>query len=417
MMSLWLVFFSCLSLLSRSSTEEGLEFPSFDGKDRVLNINERNYKKALKKYDMLCLLYHEPLPSDKELQQQFHMREMVLELTAQILEDRDIGFGLVDSHKDAKVAKKLGLEEEGSIYVFKDERVIEFDGELSADTLVEFLLDLLEDAVELISTPMELRAFERMDEDIRLIGFFKGKDSEHYKAFQGAAERFQPYVKFFATFDKGVAKQLTLKINEVDFYEPFMDEPVTIPDKPNSESEIVDFVNRHRRPTLRKLRAEDMFETWEDDMDGIHIVAFAEEEDPDGYEFLEILKEVARDNTKNPDLSIVWIDPDDFPLLTAYWEKTFKVDLFRPQIGVVNVTDADSVWLTITNDEALPTAEELEDWIEDVLSGKVNTEDDDLDEDDLDDDDDDDERDGDDGDDGSDDDDDGSDDDDDDDDE
>lgn len=25
--------------------------------------------------------------------------------------------------------------------------------------------------------------------------------------------------------------------------------------------------------------------------------------------------------------------------LTTYWEKTFKVDLFRPQIGVVNVTD------------------------------------------------------------------------------
>lgn len=61
------------------------------------------------------------------------------------------------------------------------------------------------------------------------------------------------------------------------------------------------------RPTLRKLRAEDMFETWvsdetnpfsfsfpshfaltrilvsfsqEDDIEGIHIVAFAEEEDP-----------------------------------------------------------------------------------------------------------------------------------------
>lgn len=99
---------------------------------------------------------------------------------------------------------------------------------------------------------------------------------------------------------------------------------------------------------------------------------------PDGYEFLEILKDVARDNTNNPELSIVWIDPDDFPLvlsrlwlccsdscwkcehvyfkfiavltrfflppplhrqLTTYWEKTFKLDLFRPQIGVVNVTD------------------------------------------------------------------------------
>uniref|UniRef100_A0A4W4H741 Calsequestrin n=1 Tax=Electrophorus electricus TaxID=8005 RepID=A0A4W4H741_ELEEL len=260
---LWLLLIPYSGLLHRGLAEEGLEFPSLDGKDRVLDINERNFKKALKKYDMLCLLYHAPLPSDRELQQQFHVQEMVLELTAQILEDKDIGFGMVDSHKDAKVAKKLGLEEEGSIYVFKDERVIEFDGELSADTLVEFLLDLLEDAVELISNPTEQRAFERMDEDMH------------------------------------------------------------------------------------------------------------------GYEFLDILKEVARDNTKNPDLSIMWIDPDDFPLLTAYWEKTFKVDLFRPQIGVVNVTDADSVWLNMPNDEALPTAEELEDWIEDVLSGKVNTEDDD----------------------------------------
>uniref|UniRef100_A0A8C2HJG4 Calsequestrin n=1 Tax=Cyprinus carpio TaxID=7962 RepID=A0A8C2HJG4_CYPCA len=371
MLSVWLVLVSCMDFLLYSSAEEGLEFPSFDGRDRVLNVNERNYKKALKKYDMMCLLYHEPLPSDKELQQQFHMGEMVLELAAQVLEDKDIGFGLVDSHKDAKVAKKLGLEEEGSIYVFKDERVIEFDGELSADTLVEFLLDLLEDPVELISNPMEQRAFERMDEDIRLIGYFKGEDSEREWLF---------CLPIYS-----VAKQLTLKMNEIDFYEPFMDEPVTIPGKPNTEEEIVDFVNQHRRPTLRKLRAEDMFETWEDDMDGIHIVAFAEEEDPDGYEFLEILKEVARDNTKNPDLSIVWIDPDEFPLLTTYWEKTFKVDLFRPQIGVVNVTDADSVWLNMPNDEALPSAEELEDWIEDVLSGKVNTEDDDDDDDDDDD--------------------------------
>jgi hypothetical protein len=30
---------------------------------------------------------------------------------------------------------------------------------------------------------------------------------------------------------------------------------------------------------------------------------------------LEILKKVAEDNTDNDDLSIVWIDPDDFPLV------------------------------------------------------------------------------------------------------
>lgn len=48
-------------------------------------------------------------------------------------------------------------------------------------------------------------------------------------------------------FPQKVAKKLTLKLNEIDFYEAFMEEPVTIPDKPNSEEEIVHFVEKHRR--------------------------------------------------------------------------------------------------------------------------------------------------------------------------
>lgn len=53
-------------------------------------------------------------------------------------------------------------------------------------------------------------------------------------------------------------------------------------------------------------------------------------------------------------------------------------DLLRPFQWVRwLIFQADSVWLDMSNDEDLPTAEELEDWIEDVLSGRVNTEDDD----------------------------------------
>lgn len=42
----------------------------------------------------------------------------------------------------SSLAHSLGLTEEDSIYVFKGDEVIEYDGELSADTLVEFLLDV-----------------------------------------------------------------------------------------------------------------------------------------------------------------------------------------------------------------------------------------------------------------------------------
>ncbi|CAH2218607.1 calsequestrin-2 [Pelobates cultripes] len=243
---------------------------------------------------------------------------LYFQLAAQVLEKKRIGFGVLDSKKNFKIAKKLGCSEEGSLYIFKEDNVIEFDGQLAADVLVDFLLDLIENPVELINSNVELKALDRMEEETRVIGFFKSEDSEYYKEFEEAAEHFHPYIRFFATFEKSVAKALTLKLNEVDFYEPFMDEPITIPDKPYSEQEIVDFITKHKRATLRKLRPEDMFETWEDDLDGIHIVAFAEEEDPDGYEFLQILKEVARENTENPDLSILWIDPDDFPLVRLW---------------------------------------------------------------------------------------------------
>ncbi|XP_023612779.1 calsequestrin-2, partial [Myotis lucifugus] len=241
-------------------------------------------------------------------------------LVAQVLEHKDIGFVMVDAKKEAKLAKKLGFHEEGSLYILKGDRTIEFDGEFAADVLVEFLLDLIEDPVEVIGSKLEVQAFERIEDHIKLIGFFKSEDSEYYKAFEEAAEHFQPYIKFFATFDKGVAKKLSLKMNEVDFYEPFMDEPIAIPDKPYTEEELVEFIKEHQRPTLRRLRPEDMFETWR----------------------------------------------------------------------LEGNSQADSVWMEIPDDDDLPTAGDLEDWIEDVLSGKINTEEDDKEDDDDDDDDDDD---------------------------
>lgn len=51
-----------------------------------------------------------------------------------------------------------------------------------------------------------------------------------------------------------VAKHLSLKMNEVNFYEPFMEEPAILPGRPLSEIDIVEFVNQHRRFGLYFLR-------------------------------------------------------------------------------------------------------------------------------------------------------------------
>lgn len=51
----------------------------------------------------------------------------------------------------------------------------------------------------------------------------------------------------FLTLSFQIAKKLKLKLNEVDFYEPFMEEPVAIPGKPYIESELVEYIEQHDR--------------------------------------------------------------------------------------------------------------------------------------------------------------------------
>uniref|UniRef100_A0A3Q4MYS1 Calsequestrin n=1 Tax=Neolamprologus brichardi TaxID=32507 RepID=A0A3Q4MYS1_NEOBR len=342
----WVLVVVLLSFGSISLGKESLDFPDYDGKDRVHDLNAKNYKSVMKKYDIMVVYYHDHPGSSRAAQRQFDIEELALELAAQVLdefEDEDIGVGLIDAKHDKAVAKKLGLDESDSIFVFVDDEVIEYDGELAADTLVEFIYDVLEDPVEIIDNSKELKGFKNIEEDIKLVGYFKSHKSEHFDAFADAAEEFHPHILFYATFNPKVAKALDLKLNEVDFYEPFMDEPIVVPGKPYSEKELVKFIEAHDRPTLRKLQPHNMYEIWEDDVGGEHIIAFAEESDPDGFEFLEILKDVAEDNTDNPNLSIVWIDPDDFPLLLPHWEKTFGIDLSHPQIGVVEADDVSNI--------------------------------------------------------------------------
>ncbi|KAI5087941.1 calsequestrin-1 precursor [Silurus meridionalis] len=321
-----------------------LDIPEYDGQDRVHELTNKNYKAVMKKYDVMVIYYHKAVGENRMAKKQFEVEELALELAAQVLDDfndEDIGFGLVDAKKNVDVAKNLGLDEVDSIYIFADDEIIEYDGEMAAETLVEFLYDVIEDPVEIIDNEAELRGLFSLVEDIKLVGYFKEDHSRHFIEYDDAAEEFHPFVKFFATFNIQIAQKLKLDLNEVVFYEPFMNVPTLIPGKPYTKAELIDFIDNHKRPTLRKLEPHSMYETWEDDINGQHIVAFAEESDPDGFEFLEILKEVARENNENPNLSIIWINPDDFPL-------------------------ADSVWMEMDDEEDMPTAYELDTWIEDT---------------------------------------------------
>lgn len=49
-----------------------------------------------------------------------------------------------------------GLKESDSIFIFSDDEVIEYDGELEAHTLVEFIYDVREDIISQLITCLVL---------------------------------------------------------------------------------------------------------------------------------------------------------------------------------------------------------------------------------------------------------------------
>ena len=58
---------------------------------------------------------------------------------------------------------------------------------------------------------------------------------------------------------------------------------------PHDNIDLEAFVHSHKRATLRRLTKLNMYEVWEDEINDIHIVAFADEHDPEGCKLEKIL--------------------------------------------------------------------------------------------------------------------------------
>ncbi len=57
-----------------------MDIPEYDGKDRVHDLNAKNYKSVMKKYDVMVVYYHEHVGSSKVAQKQFQIEELALEV-------------------------------------------------------------------------------------------------------------------------------------------------------------------------------------------------------------------------------------------------------------------------------------------------------------------------------------------------
>lgn len=60
--------------------QKGLDIPEYDGRDRVVDLNIKNFKSVMKKYDVFVIYYHEHVGNSRVAQKQFEIEELALEV-------------------------------------------------------------------------------------------------------------------------------------------------------------------------------------------------------------------------------------------------------------------------------------------------------------------------------------------------
>lgn len=80
----WVLVAVLLSFGGFSLCKDALDFLEYDGKDRVHNLNAKNYKSVMKKYDVMVLYYHDHPGSSRVAQRQFETEELALEVGGEL---------------------------------------------------------------------------------------------------------------------------------------------------------------------------------------------------------------------------------------------------------------------------------------------------------------------------------------------
>lgn len=86
----WVLVAVLLSFGGFSLAKDTLDFPEYDGKDRVHNLNAKNYKSVMKKYDVMVLYYHDHPASNRVAQRQFETEELALEVGGEHIANDEI---------------------------------------------------------------------------------------------------------------------------------------------------------------------------------------------------------------------------------------------------------------------------------------------------------------------------------------
>lgn len=341
-----------------------------DGIRRVAKLTKDHFNKTLRASRMMVVLfyYSSSEKPDPEADRSWKTDQKMLEIVARVLQPQGVTVGVVNVAENMELVKEMGVKYSGAIMVYHRGKRIEYFGHRSADVLVGFLHKMFEPPVSFIESKKQKTSFEDIDGS-KVIAYLE-KDSPEIKAFEDSATQHQPLLPFFAVSDKKLAKSFRLKKPKtIQLLKPY-EKPVNYPaDKTITEENINNFIAQNKRGILTKIRLEDIHDTWSTNVEGYLVTAFVRLDTNEGSQFFSLVKSLARRYGDEKKLHFLWVDPDPFPTMRDYWQKSYNIDVNSPVIGVIEPKFSKSSWFERKGKEL--KLRHLQQWVEDVLAGKV----------------------------------------------
>ncbi|EDO31401.1 predicted protein [Nematostella vectensis] len=310
-----------------------------DGIKRVIDLDRNNFDRTLKQSKMLVLLFYLSSRSHPDSEKLWKSDRQMLEVVARILQPQGVTVAAVNVAEEYELAQKLGVKFSGAISVFHRGKRVEYYGHRSADVLVTFLHKMFDPPVTNIDNKKQRTLLEDA-EGTKVVGYFD-LENPQFKEFEEAAKNFQPLIPFYVVTDK----------------------------KPIKEKNINKFVQSNKRQIITKIRLEDIHETWSSKVEGYLVTAFVKPKTIEGAQFFSLVRSLAKAYKSNEKLSFVWVDPDPFPMMRDYWQKSYRIDVSSPAVGVVDPKLNKSTWFKKKGKET--KLRHLQEWMKDVLANKT----------------------------------------------
>ncbi|KAM4751215.1 protein disulfide-isomerase [Anableps anableps] len=193
----------CLCVFVAADTQSDLQGDkALPEKDGILQLEKRNFKRALKKHKQLLVNFYTPLTAEG------HRVAAAFKAAAAELQGSEVKLAVVDVTKEKELAKKLNVSGQPTIRLY-------LSGDItnpalcpvpqSSASILIWLQRRAGSAADLIVDLSQLEA----SEELTVVGFFKELNHEYVQVFYAAAIEL-PEIRFAVTQDEEVISKYSV---------------------------------------------------------------------------------------------------------------------------------------------------------------------------------------------------------------